>query len=314
MRVRMTRARALALGAAALAARPTLALAQAPLTIRLGSSTADSYASPYYAIDQGFMAKSGLAVDVTILPNGERLVQAMAGGALDVALADPIQVANAAVAGVPLAFFAGGGLYSTAAPTTLLVVTKNATFRDAKDFEGQTLAVVGLASISALAVKEYLRKGGADLDRVKLVELGFPAMTAAVARGTVAAAFVGEPVLSSGRDDVKPFAKAYDAIGTSFYICAWFATRDWLGKNAEVAKRLTQVAYDTARWANAHQSDTAPILAKYMKLDVDRVRAMTRVTFATTLEGRLMQPVLDAGVRYKQLEKPVDATTLFIRV
>ena len=68
------------------------------------------------------------------------------------------------------------------------------------------------------------------------------------------------------------------------------------------------------RWANAHPAETAPILAKYMKMDVAVVRAMTRVRQATSLETALMQPVLDVAYRYKQLEKPVEATDIFARI
>src|SRR5262249_54953755 len=158
--------------------------------------------------------------DITILPNGERLVQAMAGNALDVAIADPIQVAHAINAGVPLVFIAGGGLYSTTAPATALIVAKNSPLKQPKELEGTTVGVVGLASVSALAVREWMRQSGIDLEKVKLVELGFPEMAAAVVRGTVSAAFLGEPFLSGNRNDIRIFAKAYDAIGKQFYICA----------------------------------------------------------------------------------------------
>jgi ABC-type nitrate/sulfonate/bicarbonate transport system substrate-binding protein len=130
----------------------------------------------------------------------------------------------------------------------------------------------------------------------------------------VSGAFLGEPFLSAGGDNVRVFAKAYDAIGNSFYICAWFASRDWLTRNADVARRLLGVVYETARWANANHDATAPILAKYMKLDVDRIRAMTRAQFATSFDPRMMQPILDVAYRYKQLERPVSASDIFTRV
>ena len=66
-------------------------------------------------------------------------------------------------------------------------------------------------------------------------------------------------------------------------------------------------------WANAHQSESAEILAKYSKIDLERVRSMTRITYATTLEPRQLQPTLDVAVRYNQLERPVDARTLIVK-
>jgi NitT/TauT family transport system substrate-binding protein len=310
----ISRAQTLALLTAA-AVAPTAVRAQTATTkIRLGTSVSDSYGTAFYSIDGGFLGKAGISADVTILPNGERLVQAMAGNALDVAIADPIQVAHAINAGVPLVFIAGGGLYTSTAPATALIVAKNSPLRQPKDLEGTTVGVVGLASVSALAVREWMRQSSIDLDKVKLVEVGFPEMAAAVVRGTVSAAFLGEPFLSGHRDEIRIFAKAYDAIGKQFYICAWFTTRDWIDKNPDVAKRLVGAAYDTARWSNAHHAETATILAKYLKIEVDKVQAMTRCVYATSLDARLMQPMLDIAYKYKALEKPVDANTIFARV
>ncbi len=69
-------------------------------------------------------------------------------------------------------------------------------------------------------------------------------------------------------------------------------------------RRLATALYDTARWANGHHDETAPILAKYAKLDLARIRAMNRTRYATSLDPKLMQPVLDIALRYNLLEKP----------
>jgi NitT/TauT family transport system substrate-binding protein len=289
-------------------------MAQATNVIRLGTSPADSYAEPFYAIAQGFLKQAGIEVALTLLPAASAIVQAVAGNALDVGLADPIQVAHPVNAGVPLAFFAGGGLYRSEAPTTLFVTSKTGPINAAKDLEGQNVAVIALASISSLAVREWLRQNGADQSKVKFIELPFPAMAPALARGTVAAAFLAEPFLTDARNDVRVLGKAYDAIAKSFYISSWFAPRDWLAKNADLARRLRQVVYQTARWANANQPESAPIVADYTKVTLDRVRSMTRTQYATSLDTRNMQPVLDVAFRYQQLERPVDATSLIARI
>jgi hypothetical protein len=41
---------------------------------------------------------------------------------------------------------------------------------------------------------------------------------------------------------------------------------------------------------------------------------MTRAVYATSLDARLMQPMLDIAYRYKALEKLVDANAIFARV
>ena len=195
----------------------------------------------------------------------------------------------------------------------MLVVAADSPIRTAKDFEGQTIAVIGLASISSVAVREWLRQNGAAVDRVKLVELQFANMLGALQRGVVAGAFLAEPFLSAASGSVRVLAKAYDAIAKSFAISTFFASRDWIARNRAATRAFAATIYETALWANAHQSESAEILAKYSKIDLDRVRSMTRITYATSLEPQQLQPTLDVAVRYNQLERPVDARTLIVK-
>lgn len=306
----MNRSRALALLASAPAFfSPRAAVAQtAP--IRLGAAINDSYAEPYFAADAGFFDRAGVNVNITTFPSAPAMITAAVGNAIDVGTADVIQVGNAVNHGVPLAFFAGVGLYSSAAPTTYLCVTKESSIRSAKDLEGKTVAVVALTSISTITVHEWLHQNGADPGAVKFFEIPFSSMAPALARGTTAAALISEPFVSMSKDALRVLADTQHVIAPTYYISALFASRDWISQNAAPAKRFRDALYATARWANTHQSDTAVILSKYTKLDVDRIRAMTRVRFATALDPKLMQPVLDFAYKNGALDKQVSAKAL----
>jgi NitT/TauT family transport system substrate-binding protein len=309
-----SRAAAIALVAGAPFVAARRAAAQAAPPVRLGTGLADSYAGPFYAADGGFFSRSGLDVPLTILANSGAIAQAAVGGAVDVGVADLITIAHAQIAGVPLACFFGGGLYLSEAPTTLALVAKNSPFRSPKELEGQTVAVVALASISLLGMREWLRQGGVDLAKVRIVEMPFPDMVPAMQRGQVAAALVAEPYVASTKNDARVLGKAFDAIAKSFYISAYFASKDWLAKNADAARKLVAAIGESARWANGHRDDTATILAKYTKMTPDRIASMTRVSQATALDARRIQPVLDVAYRYGQLERPVTATDIMYSV
>lgn len=309
----MKRSRALAL-TAALVAVPAAVRAQAGPVVRLGGSATDLYIEPFLALDGEFFAKAGLNVEVTALANGGAIASAIAGGALDAGLADAIQVANGVNRGLPFAFFAGSGLYSSDAPILALCTGKNGPIKAAKDIEGQTVAIVALKSITEAAVREWLRTNGADLTKVKFLEMPYGEMAPALTRGTIAAAFIGEPFLSAAKNDVRMLGRSYDVVAPSFYISCWFGARDWIGRNPEVVRKLTRALYDTARWANGHHNETASILAKYSKLDVEKIRAMNRTRYGTSMDPKLMQPVLDIAVRYQLIEKPVAVADLIVQV
>jgi NitT/TauT family transport system substrate-binding protein len=282
--------------------------------IRIGGLTTDTFAMGYYAREMGFFSRAGLNVEMLPFNNGATQAAAAAGGALDVGIGEATELANGVARGLPFAIFAGGAMYQTSAPTTLLCVAKGSAIRTARELEGGTIAVPALVALTATAVRAWLAQNGADLTKVRFVEMPLPQMADAVARGTITAAHIGEPQLTAGSALVQPIAKPYDAIAPQFIISDWFTTKDWIARNPDAAKRLVGVAYDTARWANANHDESLAILAKLAKYDLDTVRSMRRASYATTLDARLVQPVLDAGAKYKALERPFNANDLIVRL
>jgi len=303
-----SRTRALALLAAgSTALSPRAVRAQTPGPVRLGSvAQGDSYALPFFAQEGGFFARAGVNVDLQAVPNPGSIVAAVAGGSLDAGFVDPPLLANASNRGLPMVYFAGGGLYSADAPTTVLCVAPNGPIHTVKDLYGNSIAIVVLASIGAAAIRSWIQVSGGDLNQIKLIELPFTTMVTAVEKGDVGAAFIGEPYLTQAKGNVRRLANAFDAIANRFFICACFTSRSWLARNADTAARISQALSEASRWANTHHDDTAAILATVAKVPVDVVRAMTRVRFAD-LDPRLVQPVLDTAFKFKLLERAVSA-------
>lgn len=284
--------------------------AQTPTTVRVGAATADSFAEPYFAADQGFFTRAAIDAPISTFSAGGPIVQAAAAGAIDVGIGDVIAVANAVHAGVPFAFFAGGGLYSSDAPTSVMCVAIGSPVRAPKDLEGQTIAVANFSSITTVGVKAWLEANGADLTKVRFYELPQAEMAAAIVRGTVTAAFIAETFFTGERDKLRIFAQPYDTVAKQFLISGWFASRDWLARNAASAKHLADAIYATARWSNDHQDETAAVLSKVTGMDVARIRSIHRVQWAAKLDARLIQPVLDVATKYKLLDTHVNAADI----
>ena len=288
--------------------------AQAPPLVRIGCNATDLYLQPYIAQDKGFFERAGLSASIEAFANGAANAQAVIGAAVDTGPADMIQIANAYNRGIPLAFFAGSGLYSSRRPTIQLCVAKGSTFRNPKDLEGGTIALVALKSLTEAAMREWLRQNSVDATRIKLYELPYAEMSAALGRGTVTAAFLGEPFLTAAKTDVRIVASPNDSVASSFYLSAWFARREWIDGNTATLRKLRQAFYDSARYANTHHDETASTLVKYAKVDPELTRTMNRISYATTLDPKLMQPVLDVALRYGLIEKAVSAQDLIREV
>ena len=298
---------------ALVAATSLPAFAQAA-PLKIGATANDTYAQPYYAQDEGYFTKAGLAVDITTFTNGASVAAAVASGAIDIGISNPVQLANAISRGIPFVCFAGGALYLSSSATTVLCVAKDAPYKTAKDLAGQAIAVSALKDVTDLAKTAYLEKNGVDPATVKTIELPFAEMGPALARGTVAAAVMSEPAqtnsLTSGQTRI--FAKVFDAIGPRFLISTWFTTRDWYAKNTALAKRYAAVMYSIGAWCNTNHDQSAVILSKYSRVTLETARAITRCTFSDTINAGLIDPMLQLANKAKITEKLVTASQMIV--
>jgi len=274
----------------------------------------ETFAELQYGTDAGLFARAGMAVVTSSFPAAGPIAAALAGGALDVGAVDLILLANAVNRGIPLVAIAGSGLFRATEPTSGLYVLASSPLRTAKQFEGQTIAVGTLQSLTSGSLRMWLAQNGADPAKVQFAEMKFAEMAAALQRGTVASAYMVEPTITQNASLVKLIATPYSAIDPVFPISVVITTRAWLAQNAGLARRFVAALYDTARWANANRAQTAALAAKYTGLDASFIARTHRTEFATALDAGQVQAVLDAAVANKLIDRPTSAADVIARV
>jgi NitT/TauT family transport system substrate-binding protein len=296
-------------------AGPRVARAQttAKYALRIGTPGSDSQAGAWYAQDFGFFAKNGIDATIdTIRGSGAGTVGAVLGGTVDIGEADLVAISAAREHGISLIVLAPSGTYTTLSPTTVLVVAKNSTIATPKDLEGKTVAVLSLEGPARIATAAWIDKGGANLASVKFVELPPASMGSALERGTIDAATLLEPSLSAASSQVKLLAKCYDAIATRFTISAWFCNSTWQHENPLAAKAFIEAMHETNLWADQPQNhtQTGESLAKHTSINPDIIPKMARAFYLDKFDPKLAQPLIDAAVKYKQLNASFPAQQL----
>lgn len=315
--MRISRSRLLAGSlAAGLASGLHRADAQTALaSIRVGATPNDTYAQAYYAQDMGFFQKAGLAADVQTLNNGAAVSAAVAGAALDVGVSTPAQIANAVARGFPFVFLAAGALETPKVPVGLVAVAKNGPLRSAKDLEGKIVALNSLKTLTEAALDLWLSQNGADVAKVRVVEMVAAEMGSALERGTVAAAVLGEPsqsiALKTG--NLRTLGDPFAAIAPQFLVSGWFSTTPFAQKNPELVRRFQTAIYEAGRWANDHHNESAAILGKYAKMDVEVIRGMGRCPYADQLRISDIQPHLDVAAKFGIIPRAMNAADLIAR-
>jgi NitT/TauT family transport system substrate-binding protein len=303
---RISRGRLLALASAPLAAAGLpLRLAAQTATVRISTTLSEAFAEPLYGNDLGFYKRAGLNVEVTQYSGGQTSETAVVTGNADIGVTTPIQLANAVVHGIPLRLIGFCGMYSSSVPQPALFVAKDSTIRDAKGLEGKTVGVNALGTMNFLGIQAWLTQNGADVTKVKAVEVPFAEIAAALGRGTIDAGVMGEPFITNGKDKVRMLAPAFDVMGQVWAVSVWFSSIEYIRRNPALIKRSMDVAYQIAKYVNPRPEVVNPILMKYSKLSAETVNAMMHTPFAEAADPNTCRRPLEFAYRYKILSRPV---------
>lgn len=284
--------------------------AQAPAPLRVSALPTDVGGQAYYAADQGFFKDAGLAVELETLSNGPAVAAAIAAGTLDVGSSNALSLAVAHERGLAFVMIAAAGAYSGKSPTAGFVVLRSSPLRSAKDFLGKTVAVATLGSLGQIALAAWLDRNGVDIKLLKIIEMPYSAMDAALTAGRVDGTVMEDPILDKVlANDGRLFAPVYDAIARDFIEGGFFVTADFAKAHPDVIRKFRTAIARTARWANANHAATAKILEKYSGVPVSDLQH--RMTYPSRLDAAQMQPLINAAAKYGLLKAAFPAGDLF---
>lgn len=302
--------------------RRTMVLASAALCLRGANATAaplpvlkvagvpeESVTPALWARQSGLFRRYG--VDVVIDPqrSGSAIAAGVAGGAYAIGKSSIVALITAHAKGIPFVLVAPGGLYEAANPTIGLIAKTDGPIRSAADLNGKTVAVSSLNDLYTVATKAWVDLHGGDSSTLKLVELPLSAVAESIATGRIDAGGDGTPQIEEdvGSGKVRILGRLYDAIAPVFMYTAWFAMRDFLNANRPAAQGFARAMRDAARYVNGHHQQTIDVLAKFTAVDPGIIAKMQRATEGTTLDPRLLQPVIEVCAKYKVIPAPFDA-------
>jgi NitT/TauT family transport system substrate-binding protein len=298
----MKRFRLILMGLALVLAASSPAISQTKDKITVAFPTVDPTAEVLYAYDMGLFEKAGLDVTLQPLSNGGAIAAGVASGAIDIGIGNVMAIESAHKKGIPLTCIAPGAANLNSAPSNVLIVSKNSPLHTAKDLNGKIIATNPLRGIGEVLTSDWMDKNGGDSTTVHYIEVPFPDAEGIVVQGRADASLSVEPFITQAKGDTRVISNPFAVLGDGYLITAYFAAAPWAQAHADVVARFAAVIRDTANWANANQSKSAEILAKYAHLDPAVVKQTIRARYATTLTPAQLQPTIDAAAHYKVLD------------
>ena len=291
-------------GAGAACGFPGTVRAADPTPLQMGTMPTDGSAQPFYGLDHNFYKDAGFDVKLQIMNNTASLASAVAGGALEIGFGSVVPLAQAHLRGLNFKVIAPATIYNGTTPVNVVMVGKNSTIQKASDLNGQTVAVNGLRDLTQYEMQAWIDKNGGDVKSVKLIETPFSEMAVAIETGRVAAGILAEPFWTAALATCRVLGNGSDPVAKRFMVTGWFASQDWLAKNADTAKRFQSTMLQIAKWANANHPETQLIVPKYTKITADTAAHMVRAVLGETKpDTGLVQPVIDVAVKYGGMER-----------
>jgi NitT/TauT family transport system substrate-binding protein len=221
-----------------------------PIRMRVQDTAGVPSAFLQYGVNRGYFKKRGLDVQVKPSQGGATVVPAVVSGGVDVGGSNLVSVLLAAGKGIPVKIVAPGTFVQDDPQRdfSAILVTKASHIRSPKDLEGKTMAVNTLKNVAELTAKASLAKKGVDVSKIKLTEVDFPDMLAALEQGRIDAAFEIEPFVGLGlKAGDRVVDRPYVGTKPGLQIGCYFTSERYLNENGDAVDQFHQGVADTAR-------------------------------------------------------------------
>ena len=269
------------------------------VSVRVVTTANDDVAPLLYAVKTGLFEKAGLDVQILRGPtSGAAVAAAILGGTYDIGKSSISTIFDAHMKGLPFTIVAPAAVYDSRSPFGGLIVAKSSPIQSGKDLSGKVVGLASLSDITGIGTDAWTDHSGGDRHTLHYVELPMTAMAAAIDQGRIDAGEVVYPPLASALASGKVrLIPVLTAIAPTFLLSAWIARSDWAGAHRDTVKTFNRVLTQAAAYANAHHSETAPLVSEFTATPLAIIESMPRVVNGVALRASQVQPVIDAAAR-----------------
>lgn len=247
-------------------AGPTGTDAQGRSVLKVAQTTPAEWVQPVLAQETGEYERADLTVEMTEFSSGRDALQALSGGAADIAMATPSNVAGAVLGGQDLVVFGVVARWQD----WRLIARPGSGITEPKDLVGRKIGVpTGTSADQSLGV--LLKTHDISRDEVEIVNVAPPDMNPALTSSSVDAVNIWQPNLSVLEDQIPGTTALPYTMPSSFL---FVTTRPFVESNREVL----------LRFLDANEA-TDPML------EGDRNRALDLMTGPSRIDRAILETV-----------------------
>lgn len=292
-------------------AQPSSASGPEQPTITVGVLPIVDVAPVHLALERGLFGKHGLDVRVELVQGGAAAIPALVSGDLQLTYGNWVSFLLANQEGIELRAVAAG---VAAAPgfTELLAGPGSPLEGNPSGLAGATIAINTLNNIGELAVLSTLRQAGISPDQVRLVEIAFPDMGAALDRGDVDVIWASEPVPTTVKSQLGAVTVIDSFVGpmAGFPVAGYQATSGFVAANPRTVAAFNRALAEAVAIIDADQAAARAAILGSTSLPAEIVDALALPDYRATMDASTLARVRDYLVEFSMLKPGLDVDEL----
>ena len=275
-------------------------------TITVGTLPIANAAPMYLGMKKGFFEEEGLKIEPQVGEGGAALIPSLISGDAQFAFVGVIPAITAVAKNVPIKIVTSS---DDAAATEqkdwqTLVVPKGSPIKSIEDLPGKTIAVNALRGLAEVVISRSLEKHGVDYRDVKLLEVPFPEMPAALAQKRVDAALLTEPFLSAvlaegGKQIDAPSVETVPNFPNGVYV----ATEQYIAENGDIVDRFARAMNRSLEYAQDHPEEVRRIVPTYTETPPEAAQQMRLPVFDAQLDRKGIELEAELTAKYGIIEE-----------
>lgn len=281
--------------------------------IKVGVIPIVDVAPIYLGKQKGFFKDEGLDLTLETAQGGAAIVPGVVSGQYQFGFSNTISLLLASSKGLPLKVVSNG-VAATKDPAKDyggVVVKGDSPIKTIADLAGKKIAVNTLNNIQTTTINELVRKAGGDPSGIKYVELPFPDIAPAVAKGDVDAGQLVEPFLTIAKDQGdRTLGSNYAGLMPELTVAMYFTSSTYAQSNPKVVEAFTAAMKKSLAYAAEHPDEARAVLGTYTKIDPKVGSAVTLPGWPEEINKDSVQKLSDLAQQDKLLTKAPDLNAL----
>jgi NitT/TauT family transport system substrate-binding protein len=272
-----------------------------PTTITVGTLPIANAAPMYLGMEKGFFEEENLEIEPQVGEGGAALIPSLVSGDAQFAFVGVIPAITAVAQNVPIRIVTSS---DDAAATEeedwqTLVVPKGSPIKGVEDLPGKTVAVNALRGLAEVVISRSLEKQGVDYRQVKLLEVPFPEMPAALAQKRVDAALLTEPFLSAvlAEGGTQIDAPSVDTL-PNFPNGVYVAAESYIAENGDVVDRFARAMNKSLEYAQDNPEEVRRIVPTYTETPPEAAQQMRLPVFDPELDREGIELEAELTAKY----------------